>query len=218
MIGGGVLLLVLFLPLVFASVAGRVRLTKELGLARPTAGSGASGSFAIEDFDGDHHPDIAKVQTAQTSAANSSYLVQVQLSANGQRSLQVEAPSGGLTIEARDVNGDNAVDLVLTTALRHQPVAVFLNDGHGSFLVAAPDAFPGAFHGSNRRWGFASRQQTRVTGAPPPSRHSLGSESGRFCSGSREKDSFYRSDSAGCIIAFLSSNAERAPPFRSSRS
>ena len=130
--GRSLLLLVFFLPLVFASVAGRVRGTKESGLGRPVASSGAGGSFAIEDFDGDHHPDIAKVQTAQTSAGNSSYLVQVQLSANGERSLQVEAPSGGLMIEARDVNGDNAVDLVLTTALRHQPVAVFLNDGHGT--------------------------------------------------------------------------------------
>src|SRR5579883_592819 len=113
--GTGVLLLVFFLPLVVA-VPRKGSARSERPRNNHSGQATASSSFAIEDFDGDHHPDIADVQTAQTSVANSSYLVQVRLSANGQRSLQVQAPSGGLLIEARDVNGDDAVDLVLTTA------------------------------------------------------------------------------------------------------
>src|SRR5271170_3994083 len=61
------------------------------------------------------------------------YSVQLHLSSVGQHSIQLVAPAGGLQIEARDVNGDDAIDLVLTTAWLKQPVAIFLNDGHGSF-------------------------------------------------------------------------------------
>jgi len=43
---------------------------------------------------------------------------------------------------ARDVNGDDAMDLVVTTAMDSHFVAVLLNDGHGKFTLAKPGAFP----------------------------------------------------------------------------
>jgi hypothetical protein len=89
-------------------------------------------------------------------------------------------------IEARDVNGDHAPDLILATAWFKEPVAVFLNDGHGSFSRIEPAKFPVAFTSGTGSWSdnasfgahnFALPNQYRVAGAhraeclrasPPP--------------------------------------------------
>ena len=52
----------------------------------------------------------------------------------------------------RDVNGDNALDLVVTTAWLNRPVAVLVNDGHGNFAVSDPGSFPAALGGSEAVW------------------------------------------------------------------
>jgi len=114
------------------------------------ASVGAGLPFAIADFDGDLHPDLASVQTGRTDFSSADYWIQLQLTTGGRQSFQVVASIGGLEIAARDVNGDRAVDLVLTTALFGQPVAVFLNDGHGSFSRVEATAFPEAFTTSKR--------------------------------------------------------------------
>ena len=54
----------------------------------------------------------------------------------------VNAPLGGLNITSRDVDGDQSLDLIVTTAWLNQPVAVLLNDGHGNFTLTDPSAFP----------------------------------------------------------------------------
>lgn len=107
--------------------------------------AGSRSTFAIADFDGDHHPDLASVQTDRGGASDGDYWVRVRLSASGKHFIRVVAPQGGLVVEARDVNGDHAVDLVLTTAWLGRPVAVLLNDGHGNFSLADPSDFPQAF-------------------------------------------------------------------------
>jgi hypothetical protein len=110
----------------------------------PVTSIGPGLPFAIADFDGDHHPDIAYVGAGQGSLGNS-YCVDFQLSSKGRSCFHLFAPAGGLFVEARDVNGDHAVDLVVSTAWFRQPVAVLLNDGHGSFTAVTPAAFPDAF-------------------------------------------------------------------------
>jgi hypothetical protein len=112
---------------------------------------GPGPQFAISDFDGDFRPDLASVQAGATTSGSTDYWIQLELSAAGRQSIRLVAPAGGLMIEARDVNGDHAVDLILSTSLR-QPVAVFLNDGHGSFSRAAPSAFPEAFSKPLTNW------------------------------------------------------------------
>jgi hypothetical protein len=109
------------------------------------AGPGMDVAFA--DFDGDRRPDSAHVQRGRAAAGGQSYSIDFRFSSTDQPAqMDVVAPDGGLRIEARDVNGDNAVDLVLTTAWFREPVAILLNDGHGKFSHAEPSTYPNAFN------------------------------------------------------------------------
>lgn len=104
--------------------------------AQNCAGSMPDSQFAIGDFDGDRQPDLATVETAHFTALDSRYWISFQLSEGRAQSIGVTGPAGGLVLLARDVNGDRALDLILVTAWRHEPVAVLLNDGRGNFAAA----------------------------------------------------------------------------------
>jgi hypothetical protein len=108
------------------------------------AGPGLDVAFA--DFDGDMRTDSARVQHGRAASGGESYAIDFRFSSTeAPTSMNVVAPRGGLRIEARDVNGDNAIDLVLTTAWFREPVAILLNDGHGNFSTTAPTTYPNAF-------------------------------------------------------------------------
>jgi len=96
--------------------------------------------FAIADFDGDQRPDLATIYVVSDSERASRYSIQFQLSAGPWTAIRIAAPSGGLLVLPRDVNGDNFADLIVTTAIGSQFVAVLLNDGHGHFTEAEPGA------------------------------------------------------------------------------
>jgi hypothetical protein len=117
--------------------------------APPESSSGSSGpvalQFTISDFDGDSLPDLASVQTAQSGFDNTRYFVDFRLTTGLRLTIRVTAPAGGLQLTSRDVNGDSYPDVIVTTFLTNQPVAVLLNDGRGNFTQSDPSAFPGAF-------------------------------------------------------------------------
>lgn len=167
--------------------------------------------LAISDFDGDLHPDLASVQAGATVSGSTDYWIQLQLSAVGRQSIRIVAPAGGLLIEARDVNGDQAVDLILTTSLS-QPVAVFLNDGHGSFSRVAPAAFPGAFGNSLTNWASASDQATDAVGPPPQSRPGIFQAANAVTDIQTHANSTPPSRLGFVFDSFLVSQAGRAPP------
>src|SRR6266403_1474314 len=109
-----------------------------------------TSQFAIADFDGDRRPDLATVQVGQGSSWETHYWVAFQLSGGSRQTLGITAPTGGLQITSRDVNGDSFLDVVVTTAWTNWPVAVLLNDGQGNFSASSPSAFPGAFSASEK--------------------------------------------------------------------
>src|SRR5271154_1179046 len=114
---------------------------------------GINSYFAIADFDGDQKPDLATVEVQKGSSSRTTqYSIRFQLTAGISQVFGVTAPSGGLQIVARDVNGDNVLDVLVTTSLQHEQVAVLLNDGHGKFTRADASEFPAAIQDNSRRW------------------------------------------------------------------
>ena len=168
------------LALVFCSLGSMsATAAAPAGQSAPTAWVGQGLTFAIADFDGDQRPDLASVEAGRIGSSSTDYWIQLQLTASGRQAIHLVAPPGGLLIEARDVNGDDAVDLILSTAWFKQPVAILLNDGHGRFSRAEPSAFPRAFEHAPRHWGSSSNQGREAVGIPPQPRSGMCSEAAR---------------------------------------
>jgi len=113
------------------------------GLVRSAVAQGAT-HFAIADFDGDLQPDLALVRVTRDGSPTSQYSVDLNFSSGHKPAIRIVGPSGGLQITPQDVNGDKFADLVVTSLLDSQFVAIFLNDGKGNFAPAEPTLFPGA--------------------------------------------------------------------------
>jgi hypothetical protein len=109
--------------------------------------------FTIADFDGDSQPDLATVQTGESETR---YWIRFQLSTGSRTAVGLSGPAGGLEIASRDVNGDEILDLVVTTAWLKQPVAVLLNDGHGNFTLNSPSAFSTTIWGAENSEALGS--------------------------------------------------------------
>jgi len=125
----------------------------------PVSSAGFNSNFAIADFDGDRKPDLATVEIQKgNSSSNTQYSIRLQLTAGGVQVFGVSAPAGGLQIVARDVNGDDALDVLVSTAWQHKQVAVLLNDGHGKFTLADPGAFQQTLRNSQADWSGATTQ------------------------------------------------------------
>lgn len=184
----------------------------------PAASAGPRLSFSVADFDGDLRPDVASVQAGESGSSRTDYWIRLQLSAAGRQSFQIVAPVGGLEITARDVNGDHALDLVLTTTWLRQPVAILLNDGHGSFSRVDPAAFPEASSKSEASWGSATGRSTEALGLPPQSRGEIGSETEIFLHLRPQIGVIAFSESRFGGGLFLISHPGRAPPFEVSLS
>jgi hypothetical protein len=180
----------------------------------PSAASlGSNLSFSVADFDGDSRPDLASVQAGKSDSVRTDYWIQLQLSATGRRTFRIVAPLGGLQIASRDVNGDNAPDLILTTAWLGQPVAILLNDGHGNFSQVEPAAFPDAFSECKTSWGSPSDHAIAAVGVPPQLRDDIFSRTGLFLHLRPQVRCVVSSDSRFGIGPFLISHPGRAPPF-----
>jgi hypothetical protein len=184
-------------------------------LPAPSVGPGLP--FAIADLDGDLRPDFASIQTGSNNSGGTDYWLQLHLAA-GQQSIRLVAPSGGLVIEARTLKGRVAADLVVTTAWFRQPVAIFLNDGHGSFSRAKLTTYYGASCDAGTNWGVASDQSGNAVGVLPQSRTAA-------CLKARSLPNFRQHEylipvlSAGFSLgSFQVSHAGRAPPLEVHRS
>lgn len=112
-------------------------------LVRTAVARGAT-HFAIADFDGDSQPDLAFVRVTRDGYLTSQYSVDLNFSSGHKPAIRFVGPSGGLQITPQDVNGDKFADLVVTSLLDSQFVAIFLNDGKGNFAPAEPSDFPEA--------------------------------------------------------------------------
>jgi len=138
---------------------GLMALTARAASAAPQGDSSAlapqwNSHFAIGDFDGDNQPDLATVQSG-LDRSGTRYWIRLEFGTGLRDGIGVTAPSGGLHITSRDVNGDHFLDLVVSTAWQHHPVAVLLNDGHGKFTLRDPALFPRAVLDCDLSWAPA---------------------------------------------------------------
>jgi hypothetical protein len=179
----------------------------------PIASLEPGPTTAIADFDGDHRLDLATVERGgQIGSVSTTYSIKLQLTASGQEAIRLLAPPGGLAIEARDVNGDSAVDLIVTTARFRHPVAVFLNDGHGGFSRAEPSQFPGAFSDSQGNWRSSSTPAPEAVGVPPESPLGISTDEAKLPDVRGPTDFIPALGSGFILHSFLLPLAGRAPP------
>jgi len=196
-------------------VAGRASASSTSPRQSPVSLAGFNSSFAIADFDGDRKPDLATVEVQKgNSSSTSQYSIRLQLTAGAVQVFGVTAPAGGLQIVARDVNGDDALDVLVSTAWQHQQVAVLLNDGHGKFTLADPGAFPQALRNSQADWSAATTQIHDNAAIPSSwsSAKASGVCAGAFVAGNDAKltpSSDFRVHTVPSVFGC----AGRAPPF-----
>lgn len=195
-----------------------------LAHCRPIAAAGANiantpvvsiefgSTFAIADFDGDDHADIATIQTRRNDTSGTEYWILLNLSSSGLRSIRVPAPRGGLMIEARDVNNDHFVDLVLTTALSRRPLAILINDGWGGFSRVQASVFPDAFTDTSKHRASASEPRTRELSVPLQQRPIHYSQVARMTGVHWHADRLPRRNSVFVFMSLQLSRAERGPP------
>lgn len=172
-----------------------------------------TSQFAIADFDGDRRPDLATVQVGQGNSWDTYYWIAFQLSGGSRQTLGITAPTGGLQITSRDVNGDSFLDVVVTTAWTNRPVAVLLNDGQGNFSASSPSAFPGAFSTSEKS-RVSTKDEVEDATAVLLSRYPTGNcpEDSRFSSPRNVTGLLVlrasRNSHSSAVVSFLG----RAPP------
>jgi hypothetical protein len=204
--------LLFFFAVLCGSAAGGPRPKVQNAFVVPI---GPPSSFAVADFDGDGHPDIAHVESGRVDSSLTDYWIRIQLTTSEPQLIRLVAPAGGLRIEARDVNnGNHFVDLVLATALFGQPVAILINDGRGRFAQVAPTAFPDAFTDSKTDWTSTRSQEIETTGGSPQSRGWMCSKARRLL-GLRPQSDLVSPANPGFVFgSLLIFYAGRAPPLQ----
>jgi FG-GAP-like repeat len=187
------------------------------GLAASTLSAQVSTHFAIADFDGDSRPDLASIHVGQSSSRNTRYWIAFHLSGGGGQTVGITAPTGGLQITSRDVNGDNFPDVIITTAWTNKPVAILLNDGFGNFTTSSPAEFQSAFAAPETSWTPAANEIRDAAAALLFARcvaGDSGTESGSCLPSGASRLFAVRSSSASLLASVLPFIG-RAPPFRS---
>ncbi|HTB93536.1 MAG TPA: VCBS repeat-containing protein [Candidatus Sulfotelmatobacter sp.] len=181
-------------------------------LVRMAVAQGAT-HFAIADFDGDLQPDMAFIRAIRAGASTTEYTVDLKLSSGPRPAIGIRGPAGGLQITPQDVNGDKFADLVVTSVLDEQFVAIFLNDGKGNFTPANASDFPAA----------GKRAETTLSAPGDAFRENLVLQSSRSTAGAEGSSADWRKPremSAGGLggsllaggSALALASAGRAPP------
>ena len=169
--------------------------------------------FVFADLDGDRQPDLALVELVGQRSEISNYFVRVRLREGAESAVRLRGPFGGLRVSARDVNGDDSLDLVVTSNLDATFIRVLLNDGHGNFTMAEPGDFQWLEQeGGVVLHGPADAQGDRATLASPRSSHEDILVTGRDMDRSFSAQSFYRRDVSPVVRQAVLSPFGRSPP------
>jgi len=179
----------------------------------PTPAIGVSMGFAMADFTGDTHPDVATVELNRFDSASAQYLIEIQLSEGGHQVLRLTGPFGGLLITPKDVTGDGTLDLIVRAARSHVPVAVFLNDGDGHFSAAAEPASVARAAGDvPAELGFTTEQFRFGATAVSSESYTAECQGGSARNPQQQSRSLFSASYGAPSHSFLPFGLNRAPP------
>ena len=105
-----------------------------------TAAGSLGWSTAVADFNTDGTPDLAIADRVSHAIGAASYRIEFSVSGRESKSVAFESDQDALTVRVSDVDHDNDLDVVVSSALSREIVGVWLNDGSGGFK--ASDARP----------------------------------------------------------------------------
>jgi hypothetical protein len=105
-----------------------------------TAGGVLGWSTAVGDFNTDGTPDVAIADRVSHTPGGATFTIEFAVSGRQSKTVAFESDQDALTVRVSDVDHDNDLDLVVSAALSHEVVGVWLNDGRGDFepSTAAP--------------------------------------------------------------------------------
>jgi hypothetical protein len=106
-----------------------------------TAGGPLGWSTAVGDFDTDGTPDVAVADRVVRPVRGGSYRLEFSVSGLGSHTVAFDSDETPLIVRASDVDHDNDLDVVITAALTHRVIAVWLNDGRGVFHASDARTF-----------------------------------------------------------------------------
>ena len=168
--------------------------------------------FTMADFTGDTHPDLATVELSGFDSGNAEYMIEVQLTEGGHQALRLSAPFGGILVTTKDVTGDGNLDLVISSARSHAPVALFLNDGHGYFSAADASVFAKGFRDSVPENEFSTEHFCFSVTVMSPKSYAAAFRSGAARSFRKQNNSLSFANYDVPSRVFLPFGLNRAPP------
>jgi hypothetical protein len=107
-----------------------------LAAAAPDLPGSLESGWVLADLNGDHNVDLATARSGLHDASGYAQEVRVTLGAFRQTSFNFQSSTATVELSTRDVDGDDDGDLIVFEPLSSQPIAVWLNDGAGTFHEA----------------------------------------------------------------------------------
>jgi hypothetical protein len=111
-----------------------------------TAARPFAWATVIGDLNADGRPDFAVADRLGRGSAGFHYSVRFSVSGLPTQSVTFVSPDAALSISLRDVDHDQDLDIVVSTALSPTAVRVWLNDGRGVFSETANRDTPSEWH------------------------------------------------------------------------
>ena len=105
--------------------------------------SPAGASWTLGDFDGDGLADLLTSSIETLGPSGYGHRIQIRSGSGAAigASFQVFGSTPGLTVLARDIDGDHDLDLIVSNSYSSRPIGVWINDGHGVFTQADEKAY-----------------------------------------------------------------------------
>lgn len=203
----------LLFAIVLIALGANGRIATAAGATQVDDGVRATGNFVIGDFDGDQKPDLLTVQVDQSYLMVTEYSIHLQLSRGLQSAIGLTAPSGGLRLYSRDVNGDENLDVVVRTAVNSHLVAVLINDGHGNFTLTNPELYPALQQEPTDQWSEQAQINAgRELQLPPRGLVGEEVESGKVTCIQEASEAVAMKEDTDFCSAFYLSLSGRSPP------